>query len=280
MINDKKEYFYKEEIYKFIGSESAPIGHVMAGTTYPDANYEIIRQMSNAYSIEYVYEGEGVIQHDNQIYKITAGDFFILHSNKYHHYFASPKKPWKKIWILLLDGCPYIKHLIDDYKLSGTVIVPNYNKPEILEKCLDEVKANNITTGRKLEFLLHYLIADVSDFERHSKNKSLTTAEKLKDFLDRNLHNRLLIKNCCDFMCMGKSQMLKIFRKAYGISPMEYHRNEKIRDSQTLLIHTDLSVSEIAAKYSFNNVYHYSKIFKSVVGISPSEYRKINKKII
>lgn len=278
MINDKKKNCYNEQIYNFIGTANSPILFAMAGITFPDPDYEIIRRVSDAYSIEYVYEGEGVIQHGSQIFRISAGDFFILHPNEYHHYMSSKKKPWKKIWILFSDGCPYVSHLIKDYNLTETVYVPQYNKPKLLEKCLEEIKANTTKTGRNLEFLIHSLIADVSDYEFSSKNKILTTAEQIKLFLDRNLQNKLKIENCCDFVHLEKSQVFKVFHKAYGTSPMAYHKRAKINNSIVLLTQTDLSISVITKNYAFNNVYHYSKAFKNIVGMSPSEYRKSNKK--
>lgn len=126
--------------------------------------------------------------------------------------------------------------------------------------------------------MIHSLIADVSDYEFSSKNKILTTAEQIKLFLDRNLQNKLKIENCCDFVHLEKSQVFKVFHKAYGTSPMAYHKRAKINNSIVLLTQTDLSISVIAKNYAFNNVYHYSKAFKNIVGMSPSEYRKSNKK--
>lgn len=205
MINTKKERLHIEESYKYCGEASNPIVLAVAGISYPDPTYKVLRQMSDAYSFEYVYEGEGTIQHGEKIYNVSAGDFFILHQNAYHHYYANPQKPWKKIFIFFTDGCTYIKHLIDDYKLSDSVYFPKYNISDILEKCLDEIKNSTEKTGRNLEFLLHSLIAEASDFEVQTRSKVLSQPERLKEFLDRNVNNRLLIKNCCDFMNLDKS---------------------------------------------------------------------------
>lgn len=61
------------------------------------------------------------------------------------------------------------------------------------------------------------------------------------------------------------------------MSPMDYHKKPKVKSSKILLCETNLSVSEIAARYSFSNAYHYSNAFKKIVGISPTEYRKLHK---
>lgn len=278
MNKNNVERFKDEIIHHWYSRDpSTPVVHAMVGITYPDPDMEVIRVNSGAYVLEYVYDGELIVQHENKSFKASAGDFFILHQNKYHHYFSNPQKLVTKIWLVISCGGAYLQHLISDYNLSDIVHIPNYNNPEFLEKCLDAISTNKFNTGRTIEFLLHSMIADISDFLLYQGKKSLTSAEIVKNFLDQNLHTNMRIKNCCDYVGMGKSQLINIFKNSYGISPIAYYINAKITDSQHYLSQTDLSISDIAKSYAFSDVYHYSKTFKKIVGISPSKYRKIHK---
>ena len=110
-------YKFNEIFYDCFGSTDSPIMQISAGITYPDKTYEIERFRSPAYSIEYIYSGDGIVQHNSKMFTATAGDLILSHATAYHHYYSNPKNPWNKIWICVNDGIKYTKHLIDAYHL-------------------------------------------------------------------------------------------------------------------------------------------------------------------
>lgn len=94
----KSQETFKEEIYQYVGSPDTLILHSLSGISHPDPTHKMRRKNSDLYSLEYIYEGEGVIQQNNQIYKVSAGDLFILHPGTYHYYYTNAIRPWKKIF--------------------------------------------------------------------------------------------------------------------------------------------------------------------------------------
>ena len=64
------------------------------------------------------------------------------------------------------------------------------------------------------------------------------------------------------------------FKAWYGKSPVEYRNGIRINSAISLLINTDLQISEIAMRCGFDDAYYFSRIFKKIVGISPREYRR------
>lgn len=75
---------------------------------------------------------------------------------------------------------------------------------------------------------------------------------------------------------MDKSYFYKLFKTWSGISPNQYRNQMRITMSKDLLIHTNLSVYEIAEKIGFDDPYYFSRLFKKNVGLSPFHYRKAN----
>lgn len=263
---------FDEDIYIFRGIQYSPLKEYWVGITYPDTNYEIVKKNTQMFSIEYLYEGECVIQQNDKIFKAQAGDFLLLHPHSYVHYFSNPKMPCKKIWVLSY-GLKYINYLLEIYGISHITHLPGFHKPDIFEKCFESAIRNDVNSSRDLELYIHMLLAEVSDFVIQSDNKYLSSANQLKLFLENNIHNKIALKDCCDYIGLGKSQLTNIFKSAYNVSAMTYLMNLKIQSAKYSLTHTNMTVSEIAKTYAFYDAYHFSSAFKNKVGVSPTEYR-------
>lgn len=68
------------------------------------------------------------------------------------------------------------------------------------------------------------------------------------------------------------------FRRAFAqwmqLSPREYLQNQRLQTAQSLLEHTDLTVSAIAQELHFASATHFGKIWKKAHGVSPATYRR------
>jgi AraC-like DNA-binding protein len=65
-----------------------------------------------------------------------------------------------------------------------------------------------------------------------------------------------------------------LFMKQTGASPKKYWNSLRIEATKEDLKNSTLSITEIAQKYHFSSVHHYSKLFRIVTGTTPSTYRQ------
>ncbi len=64
----------------------------------------------------------------------------------------------------------------------------------------------------------------------------------------------------------------KLFKEVYGISPIEYIKELKIKKAKEML-HSDYgNISDIALSLGYQNIYDFSRDFKKHTGFSPSKY--------
>ena len=73
---------------------------------------------------------------------------------------------------------------------------------------------------------------------------------------------------------INKYYLVHMFKKDFGVTPIEYLINKRIEQSKYYLKKTALSISHIAMIVGYKDQYYFSTIFKRRVGMSPSEYRK------
>lgn len=66
----------------------------------------------------------------------------------------------------------------------------------------------------------------------------------------------------------------RVVHKIMGISVSELLRDIVLKKAKTILIHSDLTISQIAYKLGFQSVSYFCFYYKKHTGISPSEYRR------
>lgn len=65
------------------------------------------------------------------------------------------------------------------------------------------------------------------------------------------------------------------FKEFFGHTPFQFHRNERIEQSKTLIANTDLSLNQIALEMGFSSYPHFSKTFKTITEMTPRSFKKL-----
>mgnify|MGYP004463897705 CR=1 FL=1 len=278
MVQQSLEGF-NEEIYVHFGALHSKILACSAGISYPDARYEIQRKNSSHFSIEYVYEGSGMVQHNSETYHVSAGDFFILHPNAYHHYYANRKTPWKKIFLTLNGDPAFFLALLKLYKVENVHYLHHTQSPFELEDILELIKKETPNMAHELEMLLFKLVISISDFyksnEQQIDNNKITLA---KNFIERRITTKLTVDELSKYVNLNRSYLTRQFKHFFGLSPNEYILIAKIEYATNLLKTSNLSLEIIAYKLSFSDAAHFSHKFKQYTGLTPGKFRKLFQK--
>lgn len=270
----KKDPLYDfEEIYEYYGSTETQLAYLMAGITYPDPSYEIKRKIASCFSIEYVYEGEGVIQEDSHIYKVSAGDFFILHPGCLHHYYANPKNPWKKIFFAGHYKTDFLLTLLKLYGINNIVYFGKLHSPVLLEDIMELLKTNENNITDQLEILIFRMVLALSNHVKKPANDLSPTALG-KEYINSRLMMRVTVSEVAKYVNLDYSYFSRAFKKTYGITPSAYILRQKLELSKALLSDTTLSVHNISDKLAFFDTSHFSHAFTEHFGISPAKFRE------
>lgn len=96
----------------------------------------------------------------------------------------------------------------------------------------------------------------------------------LLDFLRQNLAQQHSIEALAEQTHMTRRTFTRHFKKATGMTLVEWLNNERIRYSCELLETTKLSIEKIAELSGFNNTVLFRKNFRETYGTSPNAWRK------
>ena len=102
--------------------------------------------------------------------------------------------------------------------------------------------------------------------------------EKAIGYINEHLHDvSLNIPEIAKSLQMSDGHFRRQFKEVYGASPVQYINMRRISLIKEDLRYAVLSITQIAEKYGFSDIYYFSHMFKKEVGCSPGEYRKRHK---
>lgn len=92
--------------------------------------------------------------------------------------------------------------------------------------------------------------------------------------IDQGEHDKISLKSIAEKLNINQSHLTRIFKREFGITPNAYVQKVKMARVKYMLVHTTLTLAEIAELCGFTDEHHLSKNFKKNFNINPSVYRR------
>ena len=105
----------------------------------------------------------------------------------------------------------------------------------------------------------------------HAFDNVLAQAQKYIDLCYTQNLTVEILANICN---VSTSYLYRLFSEKMGTSPHQVLLNRRLTAARSLLVNTDLSLSDIAANCGFNSQSYFSDCFKKQNnGLTPSDFR-------
>ncbi|GAB4461988.1 MAG: hypothetical protein OHK0029_28150 [Armatimonadaceae bacterium] len=96
----------------------------------------------------------------------------------------------------------------------------------------------------------------------------------IKDFLRAHIGQPLRLHEVAAHVGLSEEHTARLFKKATGLTVLEYARWLRITEAKSLLAMTEKNLSQIAFATGFASLTVFSRNFKAQTGLSPSEFRR------
>jgi AraC-like DNA-binding protein/mannose-6-phosphate isomerase-like protein (cupin superfamily) len=264
---------------------------VASGTNYPPKGHPSGYHFSwekgrilHEYQINYITEGEGIIETNQGEFEIKEGSVIIIKPKQWHRYKPLSNKGWKEHYIGFNGH--FARQIFDIYNFSSDAPVIHIGFEEntfhAFQVILNLIKTEKpgyqqICSGLVIQ-ILGTMVA-IRKNKNLSNSKVETAIQKACLIIRENLNNNINLQEIAHSLDISYSLFRKAFKNYTGLSPVQYHLSLRIQQALYLLNDTSLSVKEISFKLGFCSVYYFSKIFKEKTKRNPSEFRRKNKLI-
>ena len=130
----------------------------------------------------------------------------------------------------------------------------------LLFELLATLARENYTAHRESGLTKNNPDAFLKVIEKITKNPQISNAE------------------CAKICFLSISQFIRAFKKKFNTTPHQYKLNILINLAKDFLIHSDMSLTEIAENLGFDSdTLYFNTMFKKQTGMSPTEFRRKNK---
>lgn len=131
----------------------------------------------------------------------------------------------------------------------------------------DEEKIASITNIGTM--LTRYIMLENMVHSQPNRTFSL-----IESYVDEHLGERITVNSLAMETHISVSGIYKCLSRSRGCTPGEFICKKRLEKSVSLLLESELSISEIAEATGFSDAAHFSKIFKKAYSTSPLKYRK------
>ncbi len=259
------------------------------------ASYSMSSSHLHKYNeIFYLKSGECSLFMQNTIYKLKSGDMAIIPEGTMHKTTYLSNCEHERIVLDFKDkhikdlskqfGDEFLNRFLGRRVLSFTTKQKKYLE-ELFDKMIHELEQPDCISDAYLNtFLIEIILllirsqnSDVGAYKALDLENEII--QNAADYIFNNYDKPITLSGLANMMHLNRSYFSKKFKQTTGIGFKEYLTSIRIEHAETLLLESDMSITEIALTCGFTDSNYFGDAFRRVNGISPLAYRK-NKHIL
>jgi AraC-like DNA-binding protein len=237
--------------------------------------------LKDHFKVHFIHNGKGVFRNGAAEFALGPGYGFFIAPGRLCSYQADLTEPWHYSWIAF-QGTQAEEALQSAGITLDHPIFPFH--PEPIAKSFRQLSESIMPSpSRELKLVgcLAQLLASLVD----NADRAATAAAvpKLRDLYVKGAIDYLNTRYSCSVSMEGlanhvgleRKYLSRIFRMELGCSPRDYLLRLRMEKATSLLIQTDLGVTDIARSVGYDDPLLFSRMFRRVEGQSPTTFRKV-----
>ena len=159
--------------------------------------------------------------------------------------------------------------------IINVMIISKFDKSEIikLETEFWEIILNG-ENCEKIRAFFKDIIENMTEKLDYNNNQSKLNKEFIIQYINLHYAEDLYLEKMADVVGTSSKYFSNFFKKAFGISFIDYLNKVRIYHAREYLKNTDIPISELSNKLGYIHSRTFTSTFKKYSGIPPTEYRK------
>ena len=247
--------------------------------------------------IFYVTEGEAWVRLPNKTVHLCPGNLYIVPAYTLHSYECNGV--FVHYYLHVYEGVTSEMNLVEQYDFPSEVQGshddelllqrmceqhPQARLPESNPQAYDNAtqfsdyveRYRDMPLWQKME-LRGAILMLFSRFLRKAVLHMWTSDDRMKrvqEHIHSHICHNIDVEELADVACVTKPYLIRLFKREFGTSPVQYINKKKVERAQLLLYTTDMPVKEVAYQLGFSDHSYFIRMFRKQTDITPQEYRE------
>ena len=249
-------------------------GHLIAG-----AHHHIQRDHFPGHELILCLRGRGWTRIGGRLHKIERGDLLWINCHHPHEHGAVREDPWEVYWIRV-EG-PRLAQMGELLSVGENPVMRGVNLAsarrvygELFRWIADESPGSAAR--------IHAHVAKILALAFNARQQFGVTAPEIPRALQRPVEMMKLfyfekhtVSSLARIAGLSPTHFSRLFKEAFGTSPIDWLRRERISQAKRRLVDTRDDVKEIAEQVGYNDRFFFSKDFKNHTGLTPTDFRTL-----
>ena len=272
-----RSYYSLSKDHSFTVRGTAKLRNV-ASSRY-GGDWHSVPHTHNHTELFYIVSGKGQFLIQDQVFPVGVNNLVIINPDVPHTEDSLNAQPLEYI-VLGIDG---IQLATNENSNGEFCILDHFESVEIsscLRNILREMELKHPgyedICQAYMEILIIRLMRNTpvtvqAEPQGLTPNRQCTA---VKRYIDLHFKEPLTLELLAEEAHMNKYYLSHVFKREFGISPINYMLSRRLEESKYLLAETDLPLSQIARLLGFSSLSYFSQVFRKTQGTSPMEFRK------
>lgn len=231
------------------------------------------------YEIEYVTAGSGKCFINDVAYTFKTGDLLFLTPSDFEEVKITPNDEVAFINISFNNN--WINNGIYE-NLSEGILIPDY-PPYLIERINDEYKNTEAHNAQYIKYLLNCVLIDIirksNDINNNPADSEYSEyVHKALKYIHAHFREQISQTDVADNIGLSRNYFCSKFHSEVGMNFKQFLTELRLKYSVSLLVNSDLSITDVCMLSGFNDFSNYFHIFKKRYSMSPLQYRKAHSK--
>lgn len=225
---------------------------------------------------QYTLAGEGRLSVRNMEYRLKSGQAFLLEKpGPYRYWLPEDSQGWEFIFLSFsLECLPFWNKLIE---MHGHVanISTNASVIKMWEKLYTWTIQNRMNSFLRCSSIAYQFIMELTYYlnESHLASGRQSIVQKCLAEIHTHYSSPLSLTHLAELCEASPSYLTRIFGEQMKETPMQYLQRYRLTMACSLLLRSNFSVRDIAARVGFHDANYFSRVFTKHLHMPPHTYR-------
>ena len=223
-----------------------------------------------------INEGRAEFWINGQKKILSENYFYVMHSKSEMSYTVEEGTPWSISWIVTKgETIEKILNTMGITRENPYLYIPDPTQlRNIMSEIFEKINRDDLISKMECKALMYRFFAAIAqEVETFSNNPHLDGALK---YIHKHFCEAISVQTVAQEINLHPNYFSKLFKKNFGISPVEYINRLRLDKAKFLLKQTDMKISEISEAAGLEDPFYFSRLFKKEEQMSPQQYRTLH----